>query len=111
MVRCVVLISFCVICSPLGKMFLHLQRISKKYVFQPVEILVDKEGSSHIYGLTNQEIDSKDLNDDYYIDKDFEEQTEGKYKSETNKSLSKFNGRSFADGDVKEEQKYKRKNY
>ena len=81
------------------------ETISKKYVFQPVEILVDKEGSSHIYGL------SKDLNDDYYIDKDFEEQTEGKYKSETNKSLSKFNGRSFADGDVKEEQKYKRKNY
>jgi hypothetical protein len=86
------------------------ETISKKYVFQPVEILVDKEGSSHIYGLTNQEIDSKDLNDDYYIDKDFEEQTEGKYKSETNKSLSKFNGKSFAEGDGKEE-RYKRKNY
>ena len=70
------------------------ENINKKYIFQPVEMLMDKEGPSHLIGISGSggDINSIDLNEDYYVDQDLVGETVGKYKSETNKSASRFAG-------------------
>ena len=65
----------------------YCEKIMKKYVFQPMNVLVDKEGPSSNFFCSGIEIEcSGDNNEDYYVDQDIVGETTGKYKQDSSKS-------------------------
>ena len=71
-------------------------KITKKYVFQPMQVLLEKDGPSSYFFNSGSGIeveDSGENNKDYYIDQDNQGETIGKYKQDTSKSGSRFDRR------------------
>ena len=65
------------------------EKITKKYVFQPMPLLLEKEGPTQFFASGIEIEDSGENNEDYYVDQELGGETIGKYKQETNKSNSK----------------------
>ena len=65
------------------------EKITKKYVFQPMPLLLEKEGPTQFFASGIEIEDSGENNEDYYVDQEIGGETIGKYKQETNKSNSK----------------------
>ena len=65
------------------------EKITKKYVFQPMPLLLEKEGPTQFFASGIEIEDSGENNEDYYVDQELGGETIGKYKQETNKSSSK----------------------
>ena len=65
------------------------EKITKKYVFQPMPLLLEKEGPTQFFASGIEIEDSGENNEDYYVDQELGGETVGKYKQETNKSSSK----------------------
>ena len=66
------------------------EKITKRYVFQPMQVLIEKEGTSNFFCSGIEIEDSGENNEDYYVDQDNQGVTVGKYKQETSKSGSRF---------------------
>ena len=64
------------------------EKINKKYVFQPMPVLLECEGPSLFYGSGTEVKDSGENNEDYNVDHEILGETIGKYKQETSKSNS-----------------------
>ena len=71
----------------------YCEKIMKKYVFQPMQVLIDKEGPSNFFCSGIEVEDSGENNEDYYVDQDIAGETVGKYKQDTSKSGSRFEKR------------------
>jgi hypothetical protein len=69
------------------------EKINKKYVFQPMQVLLEREGPSLFYGSGIEVEDSGENNEDYYVDQEIPGETIGKYKQETSKSNSRIEKR------------------
>ncbi len=65
------------------------EKITKRYVFQPMPLLLEKEGPTQFFASGIEIEDSGENNEDYYVDQELGGETIGKYKQETNKSSSK----------------------
>jgi hypothetical protein len=65
------------------------EKVTKKYVFQPMPLLLEKEGPTQFFASGIEIEDSGENNEDYYVDQELGGETIGKYKQETNKSSSK----------------------
>ena len=68
----------------------YCEKIMKKYIFQPMQVLIDKEGPSNFFCSGIEVEDSGENNEDYYVDQDIAGETIGKYKQDTSKSGSRF---------------------
>ena len=66
------------------------ERINKKYVFQPMQVLLEREGPSQFFCSGIEVEDSGENNEDYYVDQEIPGETIGKYKQETSKSNSRI---------------------
>ena len=66
------------------------EKVHKKYVFQPMQVLLEKEGPSQFFCSGIEVEDSGENNEDYYVDQDIPGETVGKYKQETSKSSSRL---------------------
>jgi hypothetical protein len=66
------------------------EKISKKYVFQPMQVLLEREGPSQFFCSGIEVEDSGENNEDYYVDQEIPGETIGKYKQETSKSNSRI---------------------
>ena len=64
------------------------EKITKSYVFQPMPLLLEKEGPTQFFNSGIEIEDSGENNEDYYVDQELGGETIGKYKQETNKSSS-----------------------
>ncbi|MCQ2965107.1 MAG: hypothetical protein MJ203_06040, partial [archaeon] len=71
----------------------YCERINKKYVFQPMQILLEKEGHTQFFSSGIEIEDSGENNEDYYVDRELDGETIGKYKQDTNKSKSSSFGK------------------
>jgi plasmid stabilization system protein ParE len=69
------------------------EKINKKYVFQPMQILLEREGPSQFFCSGIEVEDSGENNEDYYVDQEIPGETFGKYKQETSKSNSRIEKR------------------
>ena len=65
------------------------EKMTKRYVFQPMSLLLEKEGPTQFFSSGIEIEDSGENNEDYYVDQELGGETIGKYKQETNKSSSK----------------------
>jgi hypothetical protein len=65
------------------------EKIKKTYVFQPMPLLLEKEGPTQFFASGIEIEDSGENNEDYYVDQELGGETIGKYKQETNKSGSR----------------------
>jgi hypothetical protein len=65
------------------------EKINKTYVFQPMPLLLEKEGPTQFFNSGIEIEDSGENNEDYYVDQELGGETIGKYKQETNKSGSR----------------------
>jgi hypothetical protein len=65
------------------------EKITKRYVFQPMPLLLEKDGPTQFFASGIEIEDSGENNEDYYVDQELGGETIGKYKQETNKSNSK----------------------
>ena len=65
------------------------EKINKTYVFQPMPLLLEKEGPTQFFASGIEIEDSGENNEDYYVDQELGGETIGKYKQETNKSGSR----------------------
>ena len=65
------------------------EKITKRYVFQPMPLLLEKDGPTQFFASGIEIEDSGENNEDYYVDQELGGETIGKYKQETNKSSSK----------------------
>ena len=65
------------------------EKINKNYVFQPMPLLLEKEGPTQFFNSGIEIEDSGENNEDYYVDQELGGETIGKYKQETNKSGSR----------------------
>jgi len=70
------------------------EKITKSYVFQPMPLLLEKEGPTQFFNSGIEIEDSGENNEDYYVDQELGGETIGKYKQETNKSGNKSNDRN-----------------
>ena len=66
------------------------EKINKKYVFQPMQVLLEREGPSQFFMSGIEVEDSGENNEDYYVDQEIPGETIGKYKQETSKSNSRI---------------------
>ena len=66
------------------------EKINKKYVFQPMQVLLEREGPSQFFCSGIEVEDSGENNEDYYVDQEIPGETIGKYKQETSKSNSRI---------------------
>jgi hypothetical protein len=66
------------------------EKVNKKYVFQPMQVLLEKEGPSQFFSSGIEVEDSGENNEDYYVDQEIPGETVGKYKQETSKSNSRI---------------------
>ncbi|MBP3800688.1 MAG: hypothetical protein J6I85_01450, partial [Clostridia bacterium] len=69
------------------------EKINKKYVFQPMQVLLEREGPSQFFCSGIEVEDSGENNEDYYVDQEIPGETIGKYKQETSKSNSRIEKR------------------
>ena len=68
----------------------YCEKVMKKYIFQPIQALSDKEIPSNFFFSGIVEEDSGENNVDYYVDQDTIGETIGKYKQDTSRSINKF---------------------
>ena len=66
------------------------EKINKRYVFQPMQVLLEREGPSQFFCSGIEVEDSGENNEDYYVDQEIPGETIGKYKQETSKSNSRI---------------------
>jgi len=69
------------------------EKINKRYVFQPMQVLLEREGPSQFFCSGIEVEDSGENNEDYYVDQEIPGETIGKYKQETSKSNSRIEKR------------------
>ncbi len=65
------------------------EKVKKRYVFQPMNVLLEKDARSYFFSSGIEIEDSGEGNEDYYVDRDIQIDTQGKYKQETSKSASR----------------------
>ena len=68
----------------------YCEKIMKKYIFYPMQILIEKDGPSNFFCSGIEVEDSGENNEDYYVDQDIVGETTGKYKQDTSKSVSRI---------------------
>ena len=66
----------------------YAENVKRKYIFPYADSFFDKEAVSQFFSSGMIIEDSGEVNEDYYIDREFRGETTGKYKQETNKSIS-----------------------